>query len=78
MREILVRVSRHATDPHDHSSMLDASIRIVQLRADRTHILPLGKHQHFLNPIWCCDLNIVVQKQEIITAGVLRAKVVDG
>ena len=49
-----------------NARMLDGVIGVVQLHADRTHVLPSAQSQHRLDPVGSDDLRIVVQEDAIL------------
>ena len=53
-------MSRNASDTYNRSCMLDGIIAIIKLGPYDPRIFPLDKSQHFLYPVRCDHLCIIV------------------
>ncbi len=53
----------------DNTGMLNGFIAVIQLGTHGTHILSLGIHQKLLHPVHRDDLRVIIEKQDIISAG---------
>ena len=67
----------HAAQTKADARMLDGLIGIIQLCAHCANVRPLGKHQHFLNPVRRDNLGVVVEQKQILSSAKLYAVVVD-
>ena len=74
----LVAVARTAVDAHQHARMLDRIIGVVELCAYGTHIGALAVAEQLAQEVVRENLNVIVEKQQVLALGEGRAKVVDG
>ena len=49
--ELFMRMASNAAHPDNHACVLYRIVRVIQHRPHCAYVLPLGKHQHLLQPV---------------------------
>src|SRR5262249_25495619 len=73
---ITMRVARNSQNPQQYTGVLDSTVGIQELCADRTYLRSLRVLHHRRNPFPSHYFGIVVQKKQIISSSLTGGQVV--
>ena len=72
-----VRMSCRIANTNDNASVLNASIGIEKLSANRAHIISYCLRGHNRQPIGRGDFNVIVEQAQQLPLGLARGSIID-